>query len=42
LQDNVKALDVTLDADMLKAIDEALDGLVTTDPAKTQPPTQRP
>jgi aryl-alcohol dehydrogenase-like predicted oxidoreductase len=42
LQDNVKALDVTLDADMLKAIDEALDGVTTTDPAKTQAPEKRP
>jgi voltage-dependent potassium channel beta subunit len=42
LQDNVKALDVTLDADVLKAIDEALDGVVTTDPEKIQPPAQRP
>jgi aryl-alcohol dehydrogenase-like predicted oxidoreductase len=42
LQDNVKALDVTLDADMLKAIDEALGDVVTTDPSKTQVPAQRP
>ncbi len=42
LHDNVKALDVTLDADLLKAIDEALDGVVTRDPAKTQAPAQRP
>jgi aryl-alcohol dehydrogenase-like predicted oxidoreductase len=42
LQDNVKALDVTLDADLLKAIDEALADVVTTDPEKIQPPAQRP
>ena len=42
LTDNVKALDVTLDADMLKAIDEALGDVVTTDPEKTQVLTQRP
>ncbi|GAA0937902.1 aldo/keto reductase family protein [Virgisporangium aurantiacum] len=42
LQDNVKALDVKLDADLLAAIDAALDGVVTTDPEKTQAPEQRP
>jgi aryl-alcohol dehydrogenase-like predicted oxidoreductase len=42
LRDNVKALDVSLDADLLKAIDEVLDAVVTRDPAKTQSPEQRP
>ena len=42
LQDNVKALDVTIDADMLKAIDEALDPVVERDPAKTVSPAARP
>jgi len=42
LQDNVKALDVTIDADMLKAIDEALDPVVIRDPAETKSPAQRP
>jgi aryl-alcohol dehydrogenase-like predicted oxidoreductase len=42
LRDNVKALDVSLDADLLKAIDEVLDAVVTRDPAKTQSPAQRP
>jgi voltage-dependent potassium channel beta subunit len=42
LQDNVKALDVTLDADLLKAIDEALGDVVTRDPEKTQAPARRP
>jgi aryl-alcohol dehydrogenase-like predicted oxidoreductase len=42
LKDNVKALDVTIDADMLKAIDEVLDPVVTRDPEKTQSPAQRP
>jgi aryl-alcohol dehydrogenase-like predicted oxidoreductase len=42
LRDNVKALDVTIDADALKAIDEVLDPVVTRDPAKTQSPAQRP
>jgi aryl-alcohol dehydrogenase-like predicted oxidoreductase len=42
LQDNVKAAGVKLDADLLKAIDEVLDGVVERDPAKTQSPPQRP
>ena len=42
LQDNVKALDVTIDADMLKAIDEALDPVVIRDPAETRSPAKRP
>jgi aryl-alcohol dehydrogenase-like predicted oxidoreductase len=42
LRDNVKALDVTIDAEMLKAIDEALDPVVTRDPVRTQSPAQRP
>ncbi len=36
--DNVKAAGVTLDADALKAIDEALDGVIERDAAKTQSP----
>jgi aryl-alcohol dehydrogenase-like predicted oxidoreductase len=42
--DNVAAAGVTLDADVLKAIDEALGDVVTTDPAETakQTPAQRP
>jgi len=42
LQDNVKALDVTIDGDLLKAIDEVLDPVVTRDPVRTQSPAQRP
>jgi aryl-alcohol dehydrogenase-like predicted oxidoreductase len=42
LVDNVKAAGVTLDADLLKAIDEALDPIVERDPAKTQVPAERP
>jgi voltage-dependent potassium channel beta subunit len=42
LQDNVKAAGVKLDADLLKAIDEALDPIVERDPAKTESPTARP
>ncbi|GAA4095177.1 aldo/keto reductase family protein [Nocardioides kongjuensis] len=36
--ENVKAAGVTLDADMLAAIDRALDGVVTTDPSLTRSP----
>ena len=36
--DNVKAADVTLEADMLAAIDEAVGGVVERDPAKTTSP----
>ena len=36
------AAGVTLDADVMKAIDVALDGVVESDPAKTQSPESRP
>jgi len=42
LTDNVKAVDVTLDPDLYKAIDEALGDVVERDPAKTESPAQRP
>jgi aryl-alcohol dehydrogenase-like predicted oxidoreductase len=42
LRDNVKASGVKLDADVLKAIDAALDPIVERDPAKTESPAQRP
>jgi aryl-alcohol dehydrogenase-like predicted oxidoreductase len=42
LEENVKAVGVTLDADLLKAIDEALDPVIERDPAKTQSPSRRP
>ncbi len=42
LQDTVKASGVKLDADVLKAIDEAVDPIVERDPAKTESPAQRP
>jgi aryl-alcohol dehydrogenase-like predicted oxidoreductase len=42
LEDNVKAAGVRLDPDMLKAIDEVLDGIVERDPAKTESPSRRP
>jgi aryl-alcohol dehydrogenase-like predicted oxidoreductase len=41
LQETVKASGVTLDADLRKAIDDALDPVVERDPAKTQSPTSR-
>ena len=40
--DNVKAAGVTLDADVLAAIDEAVGGLAERDPAKTVSPESRP
>ena len=42
LADNVKAAGVTLDAELLKAIDEILDPVVERDPAKTESPATRP
>jgi aryl-alcohol dehydrogenase-like predicted oxidoreductase len=42
VQDNVGASGVTLDADVLKKIDEALGDLPETDAAKTQSPANRP
>ena len=38
---NVKAAGVRLDADTLKAIDEALDPVVERDPARTESPARR-
>ena len=42
LDDNVKAVGVVLDADTLKAIDKVLDGVVISDPRKTESPKTRP
>jgi aryl-alcohol dehydrogenase-like predicted oxidoreductase len=42
LTDNVKAVGVRLDAELLKAIDEALDPVIDRDPAKTVSPPTRP
>jgi aryl-alcohol dehydrogenase-like predicted oxidoreductase len=42
LADNVKAAGVRLDAALLKAIDEVLDGVVERDPTKTESPSSRP
>jgi len=42
LQDNIKAVGVKLDSDLLKAIDEVLDPIVVRDPRKTQSPQARP
>ena len=39
--ENVKAAGVKLDADLMKKIDEVLDGVVESDPAKTQSPARR-
>jgi aryl-alcohol dehydrogenase-like predicted oxidoreductase len=40
--DNVKAAGVTLDAGLLKAIDEIVDPITVRDPARTESPAQRP
>jgi len=42
LRDNAAAVGRKLDADLLKAIDEALEPVVQRDPAKTQSPASRP
>ncbi len=42
LADNVKAAGVRLDAAVLKAIDEVLDGVTERDPSRTESPTRRP
>ena len=39
--ENVKAAGVKLEADVLKTIDEVLDGVVERDPAKTKSPATR-
>ena len=39
--ENVKAVGVKLEADVLKAIDDALDGVVERDPSKTKSPERR-
>ncbi|MGQ4575830.1 aldo/keto reductase family protein [Dermabacteraceae bacterium P7006] len=41
VEENVKALDVKLDADVLAAIDKALEGVIERDPAKTVSPEGR-
>ena len=42
VRDNVAAAGVKLDADLMKRIDEVLEGVVTTDPTKTESPRTRP
>jgi aryl-alcohol dehydrogenase-like predicted oxidoreductase len=42
LEDNVKAAGVTLDSDLLKAIDDIVDPIAERNPAKTESPAQRP
>jgi aryl-alcohol dehydrogenase-like predicted oxidoreductase len=42
VHDNAKASGVKLDADLLKAIDEAVGGIAERDPAKTVSPAERP
>jgi aryl-alcohol dehydrogenase-like predicted oxidoreductase len=40
--DNAKASGVTLDASLLKAIDEVVGGIAERDPGKTMSPAKRP
>ena len=42
VRDNAAAAGVTLDADLLAKVDEVLAGVITTDPAQTKSPPQRP
>jgi aryl-alcohol dehydrogenase-like predicted oxidoreductase len=42
LADNVQAAGVKLEADLLEAIDDVLDGVVERDPARTHSPSRRP
>ena len=42
LDDNVKAAGIVLDADTLKAIDKVLEGVIISDPRKTESPKTRP
>ena len=42
VRDNVGASGKVLDADLLAKVDEVLEGVVTTDPAKTESPAERP
>ncbi|MEK7292504.1 MAG: aldo/keto reductase family protein [Actinomycetota bacterium] len=42
LDDNVKAAKVKLDATLMKAVDDALDGVIVSDPRKTESPSTRP
>ena len=42
LDDSVNGAGLVLDADTLKAIDKVLDGVIVSDPRKTESPTTRP
>ena len=42
LDDNVRAANVKLEPELMKAIDDTLDGLIITDPRKTESPATRP
>ena len=42
VRDNVAAAGVRLDAELLRKVDDVLEGVVVSDPAKTQSPPQRP
>ena len=42
VRDNAAAAGKKLEPELLKRIDEVLEGVVTTDPSKTESPAQRP
>jgi aryl-alcohol dehydrogenase-like predicted oxidoreductase len=42
VRDNVKAAGVTLEPDVMKAIDDVLEPIVERDPGKTESPATRP
>jgi aryl-alcohol dehydrogenase-like predicted oxidoreductase len=42
VRENVKAVGVTLDGDLMKAIDAVVDPIAERDAAKTQSPSRRP
>jgi aryl-alcohol dehydrogenase-like predicted oxidoreductase len=42
VRDNVAAAGVRLDDDLMKKVDDVLEGVVVSDPGKTQSPAQRP
>jgi aryl-alcohol dehydrogenase-like predicted oxidoreductase len=42
ISENVRASGIKLDADVMAAVDDALAGVILTDPALTRSPSKRP